>query len=95
MKFAFTFLFTCFSTILIAQTTTNSATIKKSLEKKSQMIQTSLVKNIAFTNIGPTVMSGRVADIAVNPEDPTEFYVVMHPEACGTRIITELLLGPF
>ena len=64
MKFAFTFLFTCFSTILIAQTTTNSATIKKSLEKKSQMIQTSLVKNIAFTNIGPTVMSGRVADIA-------------------------------
>ena len=75
MKFAFTFLFTCFSTILIAQTTTNSATIKKSLEKKSQMIQTSLVKNIAFTNIGPTVMSGRVADIAVNPEDPTEFYV--------------------
>ena len=75
MKFAFTFLFTCFSTILIAQTTTNSATIKKSLEKKSQMIQTSLVKNIAFTNIGPTVMSGRVADIAVNPENPTEFYV--------------------
>ena len=75
MKFAFTFLFTCFSTILIAQTTTNSATIKKSLEKKSQMIQTSLVKNIALTNIGPTVMSGRVADIAVNPENPTEFYV--------------------
>lgn len=75
MKFVSTFLFTCFSTILIAQTTTNSATIKKSLEKKSQMIQTSLVKNIAFTNIGPTVMSGRVADIAVNPEDPTEFYV--------------------
>ncbi len=27
------------------------------------------------TNIGPTVMSGRVADIDINPDDPTEFYV--------------------
>ena len=34
-----------------------------------------LVKNISFTNIGPTIMSGRVVDIDVNPEKPTEFYV--------------------
>ncbi|MDP3353035.1 MAG: glycosyl hydrolase [Flavobacteriaceae bacterium] len=34
-----------------------------------------LVKNIPFTNIGPTIMSGRVIDIDVNPEKPTEFYV--------------------
>jgi photosystem II stability/assembly factor-like uncharacterized protein len=26
-------------------------------------------------NIGPTVMSGRVTDLEVNPNDPTEFYV--------------------
>src|SRR5210317_1179274 len=26
-------------------------------------------------NIGPSVMSGRVVDLEVNPEDPTEFYV--------------------
>ena len=37
--------------------------------------QTSLVKNIPFTNIGPSIMSGRVVDLAVNPEKPTEFYV--------------------
>ncbi len=37
--------------------------------------QKSLVKNIPFTNIGPTVMSGRVVDVAVNPQNPTEFYV--------------------
>lgn len=37
--------------------------------------QQSLVKNIPFTNIGPTVMSGRVVDVDVNPEKPTEFYV--------------------
>lgn len=35
----------------------------------------SLVKNVPFVNIGPTVMSGRVVDIDVNPENPTEFYV--------------------
>jgi photosystem II stability/assembly factor-like uncharacterized protein len=35
----------------------------------------SLVKNIKFENIGPTVMSGRVVDVDVNPENPTEFYV--------------------
>ncbi len=26
-------------------------------------------------NVGPTVQSGRVSDIAVNPDDPTKFYV--------------------
>lgn len=35
----------------------------------------SLVKNVPFTNIGPTIMSGRVVDFDVNPEKPTEFYV--------------------
>ncbi|WP_167342733.1 WD40/YVTN/BNR-like repeat-containing protein [Nonlabens sp. SY33080] len=31
--------------------------------------------NLEFKNIGPTVMSGRVVDIDVNPQDPTEFLV--------------------
>ncbi|PID69473.1 MAG: glycosyl hydrolase [Flavobacteriales bacterium] len=35
----------------------------------------SIVKNVPFTNIGPAVMSGRVVDIDVNPNQPTEFYV--------------------
>lgn len=29
---------------------------------------------LKFTNIGPTVMSGRVVDVAVNENNPTEFY---------------------
>jgi len=37
--------------------------------------QTSLVKNVPFTNIGPNIMSGRVVDVDVNPNQPTEFYV--------------------
>ena len=31
--------------------------------------------DIEAKNIGPTIMSGRVVDLAVNPENPTEFYV--------------------
>ncbi|MBI5402169.1 MAG: glycosyl hydrolase [Ignavibacteriae bacterium] len=36
--------------------------------------ENSLVKNIEFRSVGPTVMSGRVVDVDVNPEDPTIFY---------------------
>ncbi|MAD97592.1 MAG: glycosyl hydrolase [Flavobacteriaceae bacterium] len=54
---------------------TSAEAVKQSLEKKKEMQQASLVKNVGFTNIGPTIMSGRVADVDVNPENPTEFYV--------------------
>jgi len=37
--------------------------------------QKSIIKNIPFTNIGPNIMSGRVVDLAVNPNNSTEFYV--------------------
>ena len=75
MKYIFLFLLSYFSATCIAQTSTNSNITIQSLERKSQMMNSSLVKNITFTNIGPTVMSGRVADISVNPENSTEFYV--------------------
>ena len=54
---------------------TSASAVKESLMKKKEMQRNSLVKNVNFTNIGPTVMSGRVADVDVNPENPTEFYV--------------------
>lgn len=37
--------------------------------------ENSIVKNVPFTNIGPTIMSGRVVDFDVNPDNPIEFYV--------------------
>lgn len=37
--------------------------------------QISLVKNVPFTNIGPSIMSGRIVDVDANPNQPTEFYV--------------------
>lgn len=36
--------------------------------------QITLVKNVPFTNIGPSVMSGRIVDLAINPSQPSEFY---------------------
>ena len=42
---------------------------------QSVTAQNSLFHQVEAKNIGPTVMSGRVADLAVNPNNPTEFYV--------------------
>ncbi|HQU99585.1 MAG TPA: glycosyl hydrolase [Bacteroidia bacterium] len=42
---------------------------------KERLSKSSLVKNVPFTNIGPSIMSGRVVDVAVSPTDPTHFYV--------------------
>jgi hypothetical protein len=43
--------------------------IRKALETKS------LVNNVKFRSIGPTVMSGRVVDVDVNNQNPTQFFV--------------------
>ncbi len=44
-------------------------------DQKKRLEAASLVTNVALNNIGPTVMSGRVVDVDVNPDDPTQFYV--------------------
>ena len=64
---------------LIAQSVSwgqvSAEAIQQSLEAKKIMEKQSLFQNVAFENVGPTVMSGRVVDVDVNPENPTEFYV--------------------
>ena len=45
------------------------------LDKRQLLEQKSALKDIKFRNVGPSIMSGRVVDIDVNPNDPTEFYV--------------------
>lgn len=59
-----------------AQIKSTSATERlKTDEQKKKLSKNSLVNQISFKNIGPSVMSGRVVDINANPADPTEFYV--------------------
>ena len=57
------------------QKATKASDIKEALKQKERLTKNSIVKNISFTNIGPTVMSGRVVDVSVNPNNTTEFYV--------------------
>ncbi|MHA7056845.1 WD40/YVTN/BNR-like repeat-containing protein [Aquimarina sp. M1] len=71
-----TFLLTLISISIFSQRPATSAEeIQKGLLQKTQLEKSSLVKNVPFENIGPSVMSGRVVDVDVNPENTTEFYV--------------------
>lgn len=60
---------------IYSQQTTSANQIEQALQQKEKLTKSSIVKNIEFTNIGPTIMSGRVVDIDVNPNNTNEFYV--------------------
>ena len=62
-----------FSIFIKAQT--SAEIIQSALKQKEALHEQSIVKNIPFTNIGPSVMSGRVVDVDVNPNKTSEFYV--------------------
>jgi len=76
IRFLLFFLSVCvLSSIYAQQPDSTSSSISQSLIEKNELIKNSLVKNIPFRNAGPTIMSGRVVDLEVNPENSTEFYV--------------------
>ncbi len=76
MKFKFFLGAFCGVLMLQAQpVATSSKKVMEGIAQKEKMGENSIVKNLPFKNIGPTVMSGRVVDLEVNPDDPTEFYV--------------------
>lgn len=47
----------------------------KTIQQHKIMDHKSMIKDVKFRSIGPSIMSGRVVDLEVNEEDPTEFYV--------------------
>lgn len=68
--------FLLWSIIGLAQVKPTSADERmKGVQQRKTLQQQSPINNTSFRNIGPSVMSGRVVDMEVNPEDPTEFYV--------------------
>ncbi|MGB1307580.1 MAG: WD40/YVTN/BNR-like repeat-containing protein, partial [Oceanihabitans sp.] len=64
-----------FFQVYAQQPKTSSELVQKALQEKALLQEQSIVKNVPFVNIGPTVMSGRIVDIDVNPKDITEFYI--------------------
>lgn len=75
LLFPFLCLFLSTGNFLAQQPASSGEALKKALQKKDELAQDSEVKNLPLHNIGPSVMSGRVTDFAVNPENPIEFYV--------------------
>jgi photosystem II stability/assembly factor-like uncharacterized protein len=70
------FLLLLASTISFAQPqASDSSKLIDAYQQKEELTKSSRVKNIHFRNIGPTIMSGRVVALEVNPKDPTKFYV--------------------
>lgn len=72
--FLFTFIFLA-STISAQVSPTTGADMLKSFEQRKALEAKSVLNDISFKNIGPSIMGGRVVDLDVNPDDPTEFYV--------------------
>ncbi|MES2804158.1 MAG: glycosyl hydrolase, partial [Bacteroidota bacterium] len=68
-------LFSAFIVQSVSWGQVSTEAIQQSLEAKKIMENQSLFQSVTFENVGPTVMSGRVVDVDVNPENPTEFYV--------------------
>lgn len=64
-----------FTSFLLAQQATPAAERTAGYAKYQEKSQANLLHDLEFANIGPAVQSGRVVDLAVNPDDPTEFYV--------------------
>tara|TARA_B100001146_G_scaffold225213_1_gene247925 strand:- start:3267 stop:6110 length:2844 start_codon:yes stop_codon:yes gene_type:complete len=76
MKNIFTlFLAVATFSVLAQPAATSAQDLTSGVEKMQQLSQNSIVKNLPFKNIGPTIMSGRVTGLAVNPKNPVEFYV--------------------
>jgi hypothetical protein len=83
MKFIKIITFSLFTTSLFAQYQTqpnpvaasSGADRLKALDKRKTLTNNSLLNAVSYRNVGPTVQSGRVVDVDVNPKDPSVFYV--------------------
>lgn len=53
---------------------TTVAELEESIELRQQHYEQSILKSYPVRNVGPVVMSGRVSDIAVHPDNPRVFY---------------------
>jgi len=60
---------------LLSQPLPTPAGGRSASAQRIESSKSSLLANVKSENIGPSIFNGRVADLEVNPSDPTEFYV--------------------
>ncbi|HEA30190.1 MAG TPA: glycosyl hydrolase [Leeuwenhoekiella sp.] len=103
MKFRTSILLISLFNIVFAeaqQPATSGENLQKATENLQKKADNSLVQHVPFKNIGPSIMSGRVVDLAVNPQNPAEFYVgyasggVWHTKNNGTTFTPILDSAP-
>lgn len=79
MKFVFKItlilLFTNVNSAIAQIKSTTAAERLNGIEKRKLLEKDTSLNSIKFRNVGPSIMSGRVVDVDVNPNNPTEFYV--------------------
>ena len=67
-------LLTGFSTSIISQKDKKKDK-KENIEEDKHPLDEIKITGLKWRNIGPAITSGRIADIAVNPSNPYEYYV--------------------
>src|SRR5438874_10454857 len=77
LKFSYCFVLAfIFSGLATAQVKPTPAQERmNSVEQRHKLEQRSILNDVKFRSIGPSIMSGRVVDVDADPEDATEFYV--------------------
>ena len=63
--------------LMILSASVTGFTQKKSKNDDSQLLSSSTFSELKFRNIGPSFMSGRIADIAIHPDNPNIWYVAV------------------
>ena len=63
--------------LLLSPVELSSQKKKNKEEEKTEGIDAALLTGLKWRSIGPAMTSGRVSDFAVNPENPSEWYVAI------------------
>ncbi len=77
MRFLLLAVFILSSASLLAQPVapTSISEIEASIEQRSELRANSIFHDYPMRSVGPVVMSGRITDIAVHPDNPRVFYI--------------------
>ncbi len=63
--------------LLISTVTVDAQKKKKDTKSENDTIKSSMVSGLKWRSIGPALTSGRIADFAVNPCNPSEYFVAV------------------
>ena len=65
----------CLIAILLSMQSIHAQKSKKDKKEDKQALDTIKIDGLKWRHIGPSLTSGRISDIAVNPNNPYEYYV--------------------